>query len=416
MRRILASFCLLLLSIPAFSQSNEPPKDFPFQPGNRIVWLGDSITEQYQYSTYLELYLTTRFPKAGFTFINAGIGGDTAQGGAGRFQSHVLNEKPNVVTINFGMNDAGYGAFNEAANKNYVNKTAAMLEVAEKAGVRVVLMSPNAVDPRIQERFKLYLETQKQFYAPLRGLAEKHHALFVDQYAITRAAQEKMTQDDPKAAKAKPYYDGFHTAPPGGLLMAYSILTGVKAPALGSDVTIDAKTLEAQTKQCQITKPVGNNHGVEFTRTDESIPLPIQKDWLPMLPYLDELKNLNWYGLNVKNLEVGQYVVKIDGVEVGQYSHEELAKGINCGNLTKGPIFDQGQQVLNAINAKNGMVHQRFRGVVMFQPPDWLADVTAERKPQELAKRMAAIDAAQTKINGMVQPKPRQFLVKMIQK
>ena len=177
MRRFVACICLFLLTIPAYSQSNEPPKDFPFQPGNRIVWLGDSITEQYQYSTYLELYLTTRFPKAGFTFINAGISGDTAQGGAGRFQSHVLNEKPNVVTINFGMNDGGYGAFNAAANKNYQQKTAAMLEAAEKAGVKVVLMSPNAVDPRIQDRFTLYLETQKQFYAPLRELAEKYHSL-----------------------------------------------------------------------------------------------------------------------------------------------------------------------------------------------------------------------------------------------
>lgn len=416
MRCIVACFYLLLLTIPAYSQRNEPPKDFPFQPGNRIVWLGDSITEQYQYSTYVELYLTTRFPKAGFLFLNAGIGGDTAQGGASRFQTHVLNEKPNVVTINFGMNDAGYGAFNEATNKNYVNKTAAMLEAAEKAGVRVVLMSPNAVDPRIQERFKLYLETQKQFYAPLRDLAAKHHALFVDQYAFTRAAQEKMAENDPKAAKAKPYYDGFHTSPPGGLLMAYAILTGLKAPALGSDVTIDAKTLDAQTKQCAVSKPEGNTHGVEFTRTDESIPLPIQKDWLPMLPYMDELKNLNWYGLTVKNLEVGQYVVKIDGVEVGQCSHEELAKGLNVGNLTKGPIFDQGQQVLNAINAKNGVVHQRFRNVLMFQPPDWLADVASERKTAELIKRKAVIEAAQQKVNEMVQPKPHQFLVKLIQK
>lgn len=416
MQRIVACFSLLLLTIPAYSQSNEPPKDFPFQPGNRIVWLGDSITEQYQYSTYLELYLTTRFPKAGFTFINAGIGGDTAQGGAGRFQSHVLNEKPNVVTINFGMNDAGYGAFNEAANKNYVNKTAAMLEAAEKAGVRVVLMSPNAVDPRVQERFKLYLETQKQFYAPLRALAEKHHALFVDQYAFTRAAQEKMAENDPKAATAKPYYDGFHTSSPGGLLMAYAILTGLRAPALVSDVTIDAKTLDAQTRQCAVTKPIVNNHGVEFTRTDESLPLPVQKDWLPMLPYIDELKNLNWYGLTIKELEVGQYVVKIDGVEAGQFSHEDLAKGINLGNLTAGPIFDQGQQVLNAINAKNGMVHQRFRGVVMFQPPDWLADVAAERKPQELAKRMAAIDLAQAKINELVKPNSHHFVVRKAQK
>src|SRR5215213_6347178 len=79
----------------------EPTKEFFFKPGDRIVFLGDSITEQYQYSTYLELYLTTRFPEGKFTFLNAGISGDTANGGASRFQSHVLAEKPTAVTINF---------------------------------------------------------------------------------------------------------------------------------------------------------------------------------------------------------------------------------------------------------------------------------------------------------------------------
>ena len=109
-----------------------------------------------------------------------------------------------------------------------------MLKMAKKAGVRVALLSPNAVDRAEQaERFKLYLETQKQFYAPLKDIAEKHGATFVDQYAVTRAALEKMEADDPKAKKAMPYYDGFHTSPPGGLLMAHAILTGLKAPAAG---------------------------------------------------------------------------------------------------------------------------------------------------------------------------------------
>ena len=46
-----------------------------------------------------------------------------ANGGAGRFKAHVLDEKPTAVTINFGMNDGGYGAFNPNANKTYVEKT-----------------------------------------------------------------------------------------------------------------------------------------------------------------------------------------------------------------------------------------------------------------------------------------------------
>ena len=55
----------------------------------------------------------------------------------------------------------------------------------------------------------------------------------MDQYARTRAAQEKMEADGAK--DVKPYYDGFHTAWPGGLLMAHAILTGLHAPALVSE-------------------------------------------------------------------------------------------------------------------------------------------------------------------------------------
>ena len=131
----------LVPSAPAARAADTKPvaaaddaQGFFFKPNDRIVFLGDSITAQYQYSTYIELYLTTRMPKGNFTFINAGIGGDTANGGAGRFQNHVLAEKPTAITINFGMNDGGYGAFNPDASKNFVEKTAAMLEMANKAG------------------------------------------------------------------------------------------------------------------------------------------------------------------------------------------------------------------------------------------------------------------------------------------
>ena len=391
-------------------------KDCFFKPNDRIVFLGDSITEQYQYSTYIELYLTTRMPKGNFTFINAGIGGDTANGGANRFQAHVLTEKPTAVTINFGMNDGGYGAFNPAANKVFVEKTAAMLEMANKAGVRVALLSPNAVDRRVKTNGKQYVETQKQFYAPLGELAEKHNVAFVDQYAITRAATDKMEADDPEAKKAKPYYDGFHTSPPGGMLMAHAILTGLHAPAVVSDVTVDADKGQAAATGCKVEKVSvsRDSAGVSFTRTDEALPMPVQKDWLPMLPYTNELKDLNYYGLKVTGLKEGVYSVSIDGKEVAVATAKQLAAGVNLGTATAGPVWEQGNKVLQAINAKNGLVAQRF-GVVRFNAPDWLADVAAERKPAELKKRMDKIDAAQAEVYKLATPVARKFEVKPAQ-
>jgi lysophospholipase L1-like esterase len=416
------------LTSPSVTRAGQPKaaqpaaeKVFFFKPNDRIVFLGDSITAQYQYSTYMELYLTTRMPKGNFTFLNAGISGDTANGGAGRFQRDVLNEKPTAVTINFGMNDGGYGKFNEGANKLFVEKTAAMLDAANKAGVRVALLSPNAVDRRNKSNGAEYVETQKQFYAPLKDLAEKYKMSFVDQYAITRAATDKMEKDDPKAEKAKPYYDGFHTSPPGGLLMAHAILTGLNAPAVVSDASIGLDATGGGviygSEKCKLDDVVAKGDGVTFTRTDEAIPMPMQKDWLPMLPYLKEMKDLNYYGLSVQGLKQGDYTVNIDGVEVGKFSSKELAGGVNLGNLTTGPVWEQGKKVLDAINAKNGIVAGRFYDVVMYQFPskDWLKDIAetvAERRTAELKKRIEKIDAAQTDIYKLAKPVAHKFEIK----
>lgn len=412
MRRLagLFVFCLTLVWTAGLSAQT---KDFFFKSGDRVLFLGDSITEQYQYSTDIELYLTTRFPKWNILFLNAGIGGDTATGGNGRFATHVLAEKPTAITINFGMNDGGYGALNPQARDNFAKQTEGMLTAAKAAGVRVALVSPNAVDRRVQERFKLYLETQKEFYAPLKDVAAKNGAAFVDQYAITRSALERMETD--KAATVIPFGDGFHTASPGGLFMAHAILTGLNAPAQVSSAEIDAAGGDPKAQGCKVENLKRDGGTLAFDRTDEALPLPVQKDWVSLLPYVNQLKDLNLYGLKVTGLAAGKYSLTIDGAEVASYSSEELAAGVNLGNLTTGPIHAQGQKVFDAIGAKNQIVHQRFRGVVMYQnPPDWLADVYAERKPKELAKRMDQIVQKQAEVYQLAQPVKHRFELKMV--
>lgn len=404
--------CLIasVLMLTAFTSASA--QEFLFKPNDRVLFLGDSITEQYQYSTDIELYLTTRFPQGNMTFINAGIGGDSAQGGKNRFKDHVLAEKPTVMTINFGMNDAGYGAFNPGGQKQFLEGTEEMLKMAKAAGIRVGLVSPNAVDRRVQERFKLYLETQKEFYAPLKDLAAKYGFSFADQYATTRATLEKMEADK---SPVIPFGDGFHTSSNGGLFMAHAILTGLNAPSLVSHVGIDRNSFGAgagaKVMGCTISNEKKSETGVEFDRLDQALPMPMQSDWLSLLPYVNNLQDLNRYELAVTGLAAGKYAVLIDGLEVATHTADELAKGVNLGNVTKGPVYEQAQKVFHAINQKNGLVHQRFRGVVMFNAPDWLADVAAERKPKELAKRSELIATQQADVYRLAQPVKRHFAV-----
>jgi lysophospholipase L1-like esterase len=407
----LSLLALLLVSAPLAAADDA--KDFFFRKGDRIVFLGDSITEQYQYSTDIELYLTTRFPDGDMSFLNAGIGGDTATGGARRFAEHVLAEKPTALTIDFGMNDGAYGSFNLTNAKNYLNKTEEMLKAAQKAGVRVALISPNAVEVRAQPRLRTYLETQQRFYAPLKELADKYNVAFVDQYAVTRKALEKIEADN---ANVHPFPDGVHTNGPGGLLMAHTILTGLKAPAVVSDVEIDAAGKKASPTDCTIEELNVTSDGVSFQRKDKALPMSIPSACQPILPYINDLKDLNYYGLKVKGLDGGKYALSIDGKKVGEYTAEELSKGVNLGNVNVGPLFEQGQEVFRMITAKNKIVYKRFRQVVMVpQPPPsayWLAEAYKELKPKELKKLLEEIQERQKAIYKKVQPTVHRFELK----
>src|SRR6188474_3034742 len=52
--------------------------EFQVRDGDRVVFLGDSITEQRLYTTYIEAYALTRHPNWKLSFRNVGWGGDTS--------------------------------------------------------------------------------------------------------------------------------------------------------------------------------------------------------------------------------------------------------------------------------------------------------------------------------------------------
>ena len=214
-----------------------------------------------------------------------------------------------------------------------------------------------------------------------------------------------------QADKVVPFGDGFHTASPGGLLMAHAILTGLGAPAIVSDASIDATAKTATGEKCNIENLTVEAETVSFDRTDEALPLPVQPDWVSILPYVNDLKDLNLYALTVLGLKDGDYDIAIDGVKVMKASAKELAAGINLGNATTGPIFEQSNKVHAAIDAKNKLVFDRFFNVVKFNVPGWVEESLPGIKAKELTKRMEKIDKAQADIYKLAEPKSHMFTV-----
>ncbi len=77
----------------------------PFKKGDRVVFVGNSITDGGHYHSYIWLYYMTRFPNQRIDVFNAGIGGDVAGQILSRFDGDVLTKKPTAIALTFGMND-----------------------------------------------------------------------------------------------------------------------------------------------------------------------------------------------------------------------------------------------------------------------------------------------------------------------
>jgi lysophospholipase L1-like esterase len=78
-----------------------------------IVAFGDSITAGYAvrhgFTYFWKERLFGKYPQAGIKIINSGTCGDTTTDGLARLDWDVLCHEPDLVTINFGTNDAVMG-------------------------------------------------------------------------------------------------------------------------------------------------------------------------------------------------------------------------------------------------------------------------------------------------------------------
>ena len=97
---------------------------------NRVVFIGDSITDYWKLPDY--------FP--GKTHINRGIDGQTTPQMLVRFQQDAINLRPKVVIVLAGTNDI-VGVTGPARNQDIEANYASMAELAKVHGIRMVFAS-----------------------------------------------------------------------------------------------------------------------------------------------------------------------------------------------------------------------------------------------------------------------------------
>jgi lysophospholipase L1-like esterase len=431
---------LFTLVAPAFLASSVVAGEFFIKDGDRVVFLGDSITEQRLYTTYIEAYALTRHPDWKLWFRNVGWGGDTSwlrqrahpdekqlfaadeagqqkmvEDSVGRgLTRDVLPLKPTVVTIKFGMNDHAYQKFREDIFGAYVRSQAQLAKVLQANGARVAFLTSQPIEEKRPDPDKdVKNQSLRQFSDGLKDVAAKQGATFVDQFDPYMAIMLRERAADPGAFIGGG--DAVHPGPAGHTIMAWAILKGLGAPSLVSRAAIDGaagKVLAAE--GCRVANLKADKGTVGFDRSDDALPMPVDPKAEPALKLAPILQDLNRYELQITGLPMGTYELSIDGEPAGKVSSDELAKGWNLAT-SAGPITKQAQGVLALVFQKNNLFFQRWRAVQLFEFPAWAQSSEAESmRAAELARLDKQIAETEAQINAVRQPKSRHFELRML--
>ena len=412
--------------------------DFLIHDGDRVVFLGDSITEQRLYTTYIEAYALTRHPDWKLSFRNVGWGGDTSWlrqrahpdekelfaadaatqqkmvvDSVGRgLDRDVLPLKPTLVTVKFGMNDHSYVAFREDIFRAYVRSQTQIAKVLGAHGARVAFLTPQPIEEKRPDPDKdVRNQALRQFSDGLKDLSAKSGATFVDQFDpyMTILLRERAANPSGFIGGG----DAVHPGPIGQTVMAWAVLKGLGASALVSRAEIDASaTKVGSTEGCRVDHLQVANGVVSLDRLDDALPMPVDtraETALKLAPILDELDR---YELRVTGLAGGSYEVAIDGEPAGKVSAEELGKGWNLANAA-GPITAQAREVLKLVFEKNELFFQRWRNIQLYSFPGWAQGAEVESsRTKALEKMDEQITERETQIEKARKPKSHHFELK----
>lgn len=384
MRRTYILFLvILILGGNAFSQ-----KVVPFSKNDRIVFVGNSITEHGYYESYIWLYYMTHFPEMRIDVFNGGVGGDVAKQIYTRLDGDILPNKPTVLAVTFGMNDSRYFEYKNPGAAEQVTKSA--VEESYNGFLLIQNKLKNLPDvKKIIMTTSPYDETMKndQNFFPGKSVTIERIAKFQEDAAKANNwgfvdFLHPMTGINLREQKIKPEFtltgpDRIHPGNAGHLVMAYLFLKaqGLTGKPVAA-ITIDASKKKVMlSENCSITKVNSTGKGVSFDYLAKSLPFPIdtvprvwmnpqkQSEALAVIPFTSEF---NSELLVVSGLHGKKYRISIDGNVIGDWTDADLAKGINLATIKRTPQYMQASEIMD-LNQKRHDMEFQYRSYYWIQ-------------------------------------------------
>ncbi len=372
--------------------------------GDRLAICGDSITEQKMYSRIIETYLTVCAPQLEITVRQYGWGGEMTDGFLSRMDQDCLRFEPTVATLCYGMNDSRYRPFDVTNGMWYEDHYRAIVRKFKNAGARVVLGSPGCAGktPTWVESRSGVLDEHNENLCALRDIAinvaESEQVAFADvfwpmyQAQVFAPGQHGATAEKPYCVAGR---DGIHPGWAGQVVMAYAFLRGMGLDGQIAELTVNVGSGEANASEGHKIESLGDG---KFQITSSRYPFcargPMDDDGsirsgMTLVPFADDL---NRFTLTTKGLTADKYRLTW-GEQSGEFSAEELAKGINLAEVfPENPFSPQFDRVDEAVAAKQAFETTQIKKI--FHGPEGKADIEKAVADTE-AQRQPLADAIQ---------------------
>lgn len=429
------------LSSLAFSQTTPAPAPVALpksaglglKDGDRVIWIGDSITHQCQYTQYAEDFFYTRYPKMRLHFRNAGVGGDRAADALNRFEDDIASFKPTVATVLLGMNDGAYQDFTPQIFETYAKDMTTLFDKLDALKVRVFIMSPTMFDHQAFEQMVAkdpargknkkpdnYNAVLAYFGKWGQEQARKRGYGFIDLFGPLNELTIDGRRKDPNFTLIA---DAIHPAGDGQFVMAYSMIDAFEEAGAVWNITA-----VAQKEAWKVTSSAGSSLSGVAGEAGKTLSFTLTPKCLPWA-VLDEAKQgsvLTASGhrksgevLTVSGLQPGRYDVLQNGRVVGTWDAVILGKKIELQSDPESVTLEQARRVIELNKKRNDEAIRPLRNLYGQRKGKLRAGDKAafevwwngEGKAQEAAlmQKAAEIEAAIYQAN---QPQPVKFEIR----
>ncbi|EIP98243.1 lysophospholipase L1-like esterase [Opitutaceae bacterium TAV1] len=422
----LASALAFLVAALVANAATGSTNAFYLKEGDRVVFYGDSITDQRLYTTYIETFVLTRFLALNVTFTHSGWGGDKVSGGEGgpialRLERDVFAYDPTVVTLMLGMNDAGYTDYNQDAFNAYKDGLVSIVKTLRTRlpDVRLTLIRPSpydditrSPDPKIPGGYNSVLirygDTVAELAAAIGQCIVDFNTPLVELLKKGRAINYGLA--------VRIINDRVHPRDAGQIVMAAALLKSWNAPGTVSEVTLDlAARRVALADNTRITSLDANADAtaIAWTQLDNALPMP--GDASSVTAFVLQASGLT-DTLNRQILRIAPplpqpvYDLYIDGQFVAILTTGQLAAGVNLAPLPT-PMHRQAGEV-HKLTLQRAAIHQtRWRNA---QVPLANARTPAiQQNLPDILKTLDEADAATARLQrAAAQPVARRYELK----